>query len=38
MIRKRYRLISFDMFQTLVDVDTQKDRVLRLFFAGALRA
>lgn len=33
MIPKKYKLISFDMFQTLVDVDTQKDRVLRLIFA-----
>jgi putative hydrolase of the HAD superfamily len=31
--QKKYKLVSFDMFQTLVDVDTQKDRVLRLFFA-----
>jgi putative hydrolase of the HAD superfamily len=26
---KKYRLISFDMFQTLVDVNTQKDTVMK---------
>ena len=29
MLVKKYKLISFDMFQTLVDVNTQKDTVLK---------
>ena len=31
---KRYKLISFDMFQTLVDVDTQKDAVMHRLFGN----
>jgi putative hydrolase of the HAD superfamily len=29
---KKYKLISFDMFQTLVDVNTQKDMVMQAVF------
>jgi putative hydrolase of the HAD superfamily len=31
---KKYKLISFDMFQTLVDVDTQKERVMKAVLGG----
>ena len=31
---KKYKLISFDMFQTLVDVNTQKDAVMRRLFGN----
>jgi FMN hydrolase / 5-amino-6-(5-phospho-D-ribitylamino)uracil phosphatase len=33
MGEKKYKLISFDMFQTLVDIDTQKYPVLEALFA-----
>lgn len=29
---KKYKLISFDIFQTLVDVNTQKEKVMRTIF------
>jgi FMN hydrolase / 5-amino-6-(5-phospho-D-ribitylamino)uracil phosphatase len=34
----KYGVVSFDMFQTLVDVDSRKDEVLKAIFAGRYEA
>jgi hypothetical protein len=34
----KYQVISFDMFQTLVDVDSRKDEVLKAIFGDSYEA